>query len=771
MKRFLSFLLAVLVLVRPVFGLAIPFSGLALVPKPVAKQQATLTPIEDLLPTDTLVLIVTPQLSTLLAGFQQLEAFNLLDAQARLLQSSRAGGRREQATAPVETLKFLSFGIHDRKVLDQSRVGFALLKPPGVQPKPGAQPARAEPFFAAFIESPTNELAMEARREFLAYFSETFEDLGDLEKPRITPPKVENFKNGYAGVMIGLTYVLGDTAAINTILTLHASRDDLRLSDDPDFLRARLQLGGVGRVFGYLSGSAWTRYVNENFGAEVASSSEALGLLIDEPLRSLALASEFTTDGVIDRAVVSFDSSKRSLFSTLLSGPSIKAKAATLVPAGTGIFVSASLDPVRFYDEMFGPFMATTFANQGTRTTLASVPGSAPGSSRESGATHETSWRDASAERVNEWTATLKAKTGIDLRDQLSKNLGGEFSAALDIPLGARGVVGSTVTGTAFFIALKDPGAARALVEKHGLELWENIDVAPAGGTSGTPAAPIDAGEKAARSAGFIASLPRETYKEIDVWSIGDAFTGVSFCWLDDYLVLADSAEAIKRVIDTSSGAASMTIEEKYRRAMSRLTESANAQIYLGPRYFLDLLDAFQQGWSGRSASQVLPSLSPSFPATLAAEIENDGQVLKLTALSPVGVLGLIATSMVGDRLRSRTIANEAEALNNVRQIVEAQRAYAAAHGFYGSLEELGAAKLTIFDFKKLSSGGAYRYRVKVKADKRGYEATATPADYGPSARLSFYTDTSGRIRRADKNGAEATSSDEMIPLVQDKKD
>ncbi len=781
MRRFLRFLPAtlpaVMLITGSVFGQEVPpaTSPPASLKIPASErspraEQTRQTPIEDLLPADTIAIIVTPQLSTLLAGFRQLEAFNLLDAQTRVMQSSNTARRREQTTAPGETLKFLSFGIHDRRVLDQSRVGLALLKPPTAAPKPGSASASMpfqEPFFATFIESPTSELAVSARREFLAYFSETFEDLGDLEKPRITGSKVENFKNGYAGVMLGLTYVLGDTAAINTILKLRESRDDLHLSDDPDFLRARLQLGGAGRVFGYLSGSAWSHYVTENFGAGAASSNEMLGLLLEEPIRSLAMASEFTADGVIDRALVSFNPAKRSLFSILVSGPAIDSKAAKMVPAGTGIFVSASLDAARFYDEMFGPFMAMTFRNQGNGAVLNSIPAPAG----DPGAARDVSWRAVSADYVKEWTAALKMRTGVDLREELHRNLEGEFSAALDIPLGARDVAGSNVTGMAFFIGLKDPAAARALFEGQGSQLWESLDASPAAAnTAGTPPAPIDTVEKAARSASFIASLPRETYKEIDLWTIGDGLMGISFCWLGDYLVLADSPDAIKRIIDTRSGAPSMTIEEKYRRAMSRLPESANARIYLDPRYFLDLLDAFQQGWSGKSGSHVLPALSPSFPTTLAAEIENDGQVLRVNALSPVGVLGLIATSMVGDHLRTRTASNEAQALYCVRQIVEAERAYAATHnGLYASIEELSASKPTAFDFKKLSGEGTYRYRVMVKAARRGYEAMATPRDYGPQARLSFYADASGRIRRADKNGADATASDEMIPIAQEK--
>jgi hypothetical protein len=55
---------------------------------------------------------------------------------------------------------------------------------------------------------------------------------------------------------------------------------------------------------------------------------------------------------------------------------------------------------------------------------------------------------------------------------------------------------------------------------------------------------------------------------------------------------------------------------------------------------------------------------------------------------------------------------------------------------------------------------GGYRFDVRVNAGGRSFEAVAVPAEYGKTGRLSFYVDESGKMRGADKAGAEATADD-----------
>jgi hypothetical protein len=50
-----------------------------------------------------------------------------------------------------------------------------------------------------------------------------------------------------------------------------------------------------------------------------------------------------------------------------------------------------------------------------------------------------------------------------------------------------------------------------------------------------------------------------------------------------------------------------------------------------------------------------------------------------------------------------------------------------------------------------------------LKPHGKGYEATATPIKYGRQGRKSFFIDETDKLRGADKQGAEATASDEVV--------
>ncbi len=57
--------------------------------------------------------------------------------------------------------------------------------------------------------------------------------------------------------------------------------------------------------------------------------------------------------------------------------------------------------------------------------------------------------------------------------------------------------------------------------------------------------------------------------------------------------------------------------------------------------------------------------------------------------------------------------------------------------GAYGDLETLVSAGLLPVDVKTNESTG-YNYAINLAADKKSYFATATPAVYGKSGKLSF---------------------------------
>jgi len=801
--------------------------------------------IEELLPADTIAFIATTNLTGLLENFRRLNAFKVMEA--RLPKTEREGS----GAALVEAVRFLSFGIKDGSVLDETRLGFAFFKPGDqpdasdqdrerktqakaqaaakaaelrvyAEPKPGgvvlgdpvgvgdgtvqnggAGLNLVEPHFVAFVEASNLELARKAREQFITYYSQTFSDLGkpgEAKQTRYKGATVERFKNGYVGTMIGATYVLGDQGAIDSILTLRSSSDAPRLSDDLDFARARSKLSPPLGLFAYLNGRPLAELLSKflgkdaNFlvsGAMFGSPNDLFGL---DGIKSAALSSTFEREGVIDRLLITLDPAKKNLLATLFAGPAVEFRAKQYVPAGTPILISQSFNLPRIYDDLFVPLFFGSLARYEAVKDLereTQAKGQPPPPARRpdspgdadiqihfdpSVAQEVQTALSARVARIEkEIVARYEKEIGFKFREELEKDLGHEVSLALEVPK-MNPVKSGENSGYAAFFALRDREATRAALSKLIVYLIGKMGSSVASADSESPSvdgqpqhvtkekseAEIkqEQEQRAAQVSALVASMPREVYKKIEITPL--FFLAVGF--FDDYLVIADSSETIKQLIDTPESGTPITLDPNFRSATSGSPSSAASQIYLAPKYFEDLLDEFQQAWVGKAHD---PATAPSIsaPATLAAFVESDERSIRLEAFSPIGIPGMIAASMLGDRVRSQTNTHESQASYTLRRLVEAEKVYAAKNqGRYANLDELAKVKLTDFDFSKLKGEPqAYRYELKLKAKAAGFEATATPVRYGRHGRTSFFADESGKIRRADKNGQPATAEDEMM--------
>ncbi len=125
--------------------------------------------------------------------------------------------------------------------------------------------------------------------------------------------------------------------------------------------------------------------------------------------------------------------------------------------------------------------------------------------------------------------------------------------------------------------------------------------------------------------------------------------------------------------------------------------------------------------------------------------------------------------SAIPQNLRART--NETLVYNALRQIHGAQITYQSTTGngnFAVTLREL--ADLEFID-QVVSSGEKYGYSFSLTATNTSpnnpafFTVTATPRMYPRTGRRSFYIDTFGEIRGADKNGAVATVNDPIIMI------
>jgi len=100
----------------------------------------------------------------------------------------------------------------------------------------------------------------------------------------------------------------------------------------------------------------------------------------------------------------------------------------------------------------------------------------------------------------------------------------------------------------------------------------------------------------------------------------------------------------------------------------------------------------------------------------------------------------------------ARITAHHNDVQDMLTRISLAQVVYSQGHnGMFGNMAELIAAGLIPKDVEGVESTG-YRFQVVKSADGKSWYATAEPAQYGRSGRLSFYLDASG-VKSADAGG------------------
>lgn len=106
--------------------------------------------------------------------------------------------------------------------------------------------------------------------------------------------------------------------------------------------------------------------------------------------------------------------------------------------------------------------------------------------------------------------------------------------------------------------------------------------------------------------------------------------------------------------------------------------------------------------------------------------------------------------------------ANEASAVMSLRTIASTETRHQAATGSYGTLKQLADSE-GIDPHLAVGEKGGYRFEVRVTGDA-SYEATAAPAQYGITGRVSYYLNSEDtQVHGADHQGAAASLSDPAL--------
>jgi hypothetical protein len=228
---------------------------------------------------------------------------------------------------------------------------------------------------------------------------------------------------------------------------------------------------------------------------------------------------------------------------------------------------------------------------------------------------------------------------------------------------------------------------------------------------------------------------------------------------------------AFSAVAQTPARSPSDTVREFYRTMRAKKFREAFAMsIYkaaidpLSAQEFQDLLPDFERMASeipeklDITGEQISGENATVFMRVKEPDVEEKAQPISLIRIDGVWIVGdrenegIVKKAGKEFFFKARIETHHAEVQDLFRRITLAQIAYSQQHnGQFGNLADLVAAGLIPKDLEGTESTG-YRFQVNKSADSKTWYATAEPAQYGRTGRLSFYLDVSG-IRSADNGG------------------
>lgn len=389
--------------------------------------------------------------------------------------------------------------------------------------------------------------------------------------------------------------------------------------------------------------------------------------------------------------------------SLLESGPAQASEAANYLPADTDIFATASLDLPRLYDTALAMF----------------------GDYRDS---------SSSARKTSDFESKIAAfekANGFKIREEIEATLGNDVAVGLPasyfsgLGLGPVSLNSQTAqSGLVLLISVRNKESLRPKLRP----VLEAI------------------GLKSPNEKGLV-----EKYGDIEISS----YSQLSLAFINDYLVIGNNAATIRRVIDARTKNETLATSRDFHNYMQWQPRETLAQIYLSAALLRGLFRSSkaQDDRLDDEGRQFLArfSFEPE-PITYVAASEGPWALYELRI--PKKLLMRVFSEIAVDELRSRAIRNEMVVRDILLSLAEMEKDYKSENSRYGTLEELELFKPA----KIYMEESGYKLDLTVSGDR--YEATATPAEYGKSGRLSFYTDQSGVVREGDHGGKPATAAD-----------
>jgi hypothetical protein len=410
-----------------------------------------------------------------------------------------------------------------------------------------------------------------------------------------------------------------------------------------------------------------------------------------------------------------------------ISGPALVPQAASVFPADTALFVTASLDYPQIY--------------QGMLKAIASAEDSASKYRR-------TPAGDAEHGQPASPFAIYEKKLGIKIKDDLLPLLGNELALALPraTPVASESMPNAqppaeeksgqknyrqSEPNPVIAIAIKDKEAVRRLMPT----LIESL---------------------AFKGANLFAQTEKRDETEITSYA-----NVLSYAFVGDFLVLSPDAAATRHVIDSYLSHQTLSSDNHFRNSTRWQARQVLGAVYVAP----DMIERYYPlaGSLGAPPNDkmrdFLYQLSPIIdPVTYSLSNDGLGPLHELHV--PKNLLMLMIAAMSNQTTQVPLVTNEAIAVSMMRTVVSAEATFQATEGAgrYGTLDELLSAGLISKEVLQ-----KYGYKIEVTTSANRFEAIAVPIEYGKTGRLSYFVDESGVIRGGDHGGGAATISDKEI--------
>jgi len=202
---------------------------------------------------------------------------------------------------------------------------------------------------------------------------------------------------------------------------------------------------------------------------------------------------------------------------------------------------------------------------------------------------------------------------------------------------------------------------------------------------------------------------------------------------------------------------------KKFREAFAMSIYKAAVEP-LKPEEFQDLLPDFERMAAAipekvdLTGEQISGDNATVFVKVKGEDAQEQAQPISLIRVEGAWIVGdkdneaIVRKAGKDFFFNARIDTHHSEVQSLFQRITLAQVVYSQQHnGQFGNLTELIAAGLMPKDLEGTESTG-YRFQVNKSSDGKTWNATAEPAQYGRTGRLSFYLDSAG-VRSGDTGG------------------